>query len=241
LDGTGRLLDVGTGPGILALRLAGLFAEVVALDPDADMLFEGRAEATRRGIANIVWVRGVAEALPDAAPGPYRLVAFGQSFHRTDELKVAETVYDMLQPGGAIALVVPTVDGRPVPPNPGAPPIPHDEMRELVRSYLGPVPRAGQGYARPRNHRFEDVLRMTRFGEPARAFAPGVPDLIRDIDSVVSGYLSMSTSAPHLFGDRLEDFIADMKHLLSEHATDGMFWDWPGDTEVVLGFRPQTA
>lgn len=38
LDGRGRLLDVGCGPGTIALRLAPLFAEVVGLDADADML-----------------------------------------------------------------------------------------------------------------------------------------------------------------------------------------------------------
>ncbi|MFF8476396.1 class I SAM-dependent methyltransferase [Streptomyces sp. NPDC015414] len=35
-DGTGRLLDVGCGPGTLALPLSHLFAEVVGVDPDPD-------------------------------------------------------------------------------------------------------------------------------------------------------------------------------------------------------------
>ena len=34
LDGGGRLLDVGCGPCILTVRLAGLFEEAVGLDPD---------------------------------------------------------------------------------------------------------------------------------------------------------------------------------------------------------------
>ena len=70
---------------------------------------------------NIRWVQGLAEDLPAVAPGPYRLVTFGQSFHWTDEQQVAETVYDMLEPGGALALIVHTVTGRPRPPDPGVP------------------------------------------------------------------------------------------------------------------------
>jgi cyclopropane fatty-acyl-phospholipid synthase-like methyltransferase len=35
LDGNGRLLDVGCGPGVLTVRLAHLFRQVVGLDPDA--------------------------------------------------------------------------------------------------------------------------------------------------------------------------------------------------------------
>ena len=35
LDGSGRLLDCGCGPGVLTVRLAPLFQETVGLDPDA--------------------------------------------------------------------------------------------------------------------------------------------------------------------------------------------------------------
>ena len=72
---------------------------------------------------NIQWVQGLAEDLPVVAPGPCRLVTFGQSFHWTDEQRVAETAYDLLEPGGALALIVHTVTGRPRPPDPGVPSI----------------------------------------------------------------------------------------------------------------------
>jgi len=234
LDGTGTLLDGGCGPGILTVRLAHLFEQVVGLDPDAAMLAEGRQAARDRGIANIRWVQARAEELPQAAPGPYRLVTFGQSFHWTDEPRVAEAVYDMLEPGGALALVVHTVEGRDEPPNPGAPPIPHGEIRELVAKYLGSTVRSGQGFAPVRNYRFEDVLIRTRFGAPRQVFAPGIPDLLRDSESVLSGYFSMSSSAPHLYGDRIGDFAAEARELLASRSPEGVFWDWPGDTEIVL-------
>ncbi len=91
---------------------------------------------------NIRWVRGLAEDLPAVAPGPYRLVTFGQSFHWTDERPVAETVYDMLEPGGALALIVHMVTGHPRPPDPGVPAIPQDEVKALVQKYLGSTRRA---------------------------------------------------------------------------------------------------
>jgi len=124
LDGLGRLLDAGCGPGILALRLAYLFEEVVGLDPDPDMLAEARRRATAQGVANVDWVQARAEDLPGAAPGPYRIVTFGQSRHWTDEEPVVEAVYDLIEPGGAMAMVVHTAEDRTPPPNPGHPPIP---------------------------------------------------------------------------------------------------------------------
>jgi SAM-dependent methyltransferase len=229
LDGGGRLLDVGCGPGVLA---------VVGVDPDLDMLVEGRRAAAEKGVSNITWVQALAEDLPEAGPGPYRLVTFGQSFHWTDEARVAEKVYDMLEGGGALALVVHTVEGRPRPASPGPPPIPHDEITELVEKYLGSTRRAGKGTAPIRTHRFEDVLVRTRFGEPRTIFVPGTPDLLRDSESVLSGYLSMSFAAPHLFGGQLEDFAGEVRALLAARSPEGIFWDWPGDTEVVLAYKP---
>jgi SAM-dependent methyltransferase len=238
LDGNGRLLDAGCGPGVLTVRLAHLFRQVVGLDPDASMLAEGRRAAADKAVMNIRWIQGLAEDLPAVAPGPYRLVTFGLSFHWTDEQRVAEAVYDMLEPGGALALIVHTVTGRPRPPGPGVPAIPHDEIRALVEKYLGSARRAGQGIAPERTHRFEDVLTRTRFGVPQQFFVPGIPDLLRDSESVLSGYLSLSSSAPHLFGNRLDDFAGEVRALLANRSAEGTFWDWPGDTEVVMARKP---
>lgn len=201
------------------------------------MLAEAARRAGEMGIGNARWVQAVAEDLPAAAPGPFRLATFGQSFHRTRERDVAEAVYDLLEPGGAMAMVVPSVEGRPVPPNPGHPPIPHEEIRALVRQYLGSNERMGQGYVPSRHHRFEDVLAQTRFGHPETLYFSGIPDLLRDPDTVLSGYLSLSTSAPHLFGDRLDDFCRDVRALLERSSPAGLFWEWPGDTAVILARR----
>jgi SAM-dependent methyltransferase len=237
LDGNGRLLDVGCGPGVLTVRLAHLFAEAVGLDPDAGMLAEGCRAAEEKRVMNIRWVQGLAEDLPAVAPGPYRLVTFGLSFWWTDERRVAETVYDMLEPGGALALIAHAVTGRPRPPDPGVPVIPHDEIKALVQKYLGSAQRAGQGTA-PRTHRVDDVLARTRFGVPQRFFVPGIPGLLRDSESVLSGYFSLSSSAPHLFGDRLDEFAGEVRALLASRSAEGIFWDWPGDTEVVMARKP---
>ena len=222
------------GPGILTVRLSPLFEEVVGLDPDTDMLTEGRRAADQEGLTNVRWVQALAEDLPAAAPGPYRLVTFGQSFHWTNEERVAEVVYDMLEPGGSLALIVHTASGRPRPPSPGLAPIPHAEIRTIVARHLGSTRRAGRGVSASRMHRFQDVLVRTRFGEPRVLFVPGVPDLVRDSESILSGYFSLSSSAPHLVPDGGKAFAQDVRALLADRSPQGLFWDWPGDTELVL-------
>ena len=150
---------------------------------------------------------------------------------------MAEAVYDMLEASGALALIVHRVDGRPQPSSPGPPPIPHGEIEALVQKYLGSSQRAGRGTGPSRAHRFEDVLARTRFGLPQSIFVPGVADLVRDTASVLAGYFSFSFSAPHLFGDRVEDFAADVRELLASRSPEGLFRDWPGDTEVIIARR----
>ncbi len=108
-----------------------------------------------------------------------------------------------------------------------------------MEKYLGTTKRAGQGTAPVRTaRRFEDLLVRTRFGMPQVIFVPGIADLVRTSESVLSGYFSMSFSAPHLFGDRVEDFATEMRQLLRSRSPEGIFWDWPGDTELVLARRP---
>jgi SAM-dependent methyltransferase len=237
LDGSGRLLDGGCGPGVLTVRLAPLFADAVGLDPDADMLAAARHAADQLGLTGIRWVQARAEDLPEAAPGPYRLVTFGQSFHWTNEQQVAEAVYDMLEPGGELALIVHTVDGRPK-PAPAGTPIPHGEITALVEKYLGSTRRAGQGTAPIRTHRFEDVMAQTRFGASHTVFLPGVSDLLRDSESILAGYFSFSWAAPHLFAEHADAFADEVSELLADRSPDGLFWDWPGDTEIVLARKP---
>jgi SAM-dependent methyltransferase len=241
LDGRGRLLDVGCGPGVLAVRLAGRFAEAIGLDPDPDMLAEGARRAAEAGLDDVRWVRALAEDIPSLGLGTFRLVTFGQSFHWTDRERVAEAVYDILEPGGALALVDHDVEGRPVPPGPGHPPIPHEAIRALITAYLGPRRRAGQGFGATHPDTYEDALGRTRFGRPYRVYAPGLPGIVQDADHVLSNYLSTSFAAPHLFGDRLEAFERDFRAELAARSPSGLFWDWPGDTRIDVARRPASS
>ena len=239
LDGRGQLLDVGCGPGVLELELAGLFFNAIAIDPERGMLREGQRRCASAGIENVRWIQGVAEDIPTFDVGPCRVVTFGQSFHRVRQLEVADVVYEILEPGGSLVLISNHVEGRPKPSGSDYPEVPHPEIKELIISYLGDSTRhylATWNEGMPA--RFEDSLLQTRFGGSRTVYVPGRRDLVRDVDTVVANYFSMSYSAPRLFGDERMEFESDLRHLLFEHSASGLFWDWPGDTELVIATKP---
>ena len=238
LDGTGHLVDVGSGPGIVGVQLAPLFARVTLVEPDPQMLSEARAHAAAAGATSVDFLRATAEDLLDLDLGAVQVVTFGQSFHRTDRLAVAESVYRLLEPGGSMVLISHD-PSRPAPPAPaGTAPIPHDQIRDLVTTFLASPLRSGTRLVADYSvERFEKSVERTSFGTPRTVFAPGRPDIVRDADGVLAGVLSMSYAAPHLFGRRLAEFSAALRALLERHSPTGRFWDWPGDTEILIATR----
>jgi ubiquinone/menaquinone biosynthesis C-methylase UbiE len=97
-----RLLDLATGPGRIALDLAGRFAEVWALDLEPEMIAVARAAAARRGIGNIVWSVGRAEDF-EASAGGVDLITVGEALQRLEQPLIARKARGWLKPGGAFA------------------------------------------------------------------------------------------------------------------------------------------
>lgn len=98
------VLDLGCGPGTAALSLARRVGSVTAVDPDVDMLAEGRKAASSAGIANVRWVQATAEGFDDE-PGRYQLIVIASAFHWMDRAVVAKKCHDLLVPGGLLAVL----------------------------------------------------------------------------------------------------------------------------------------
>ena len=218
LDGSGRLLDAGCGPGNFTLLLAPWFEQATGLDADRDMLAEAGRRSAQAGIGNVSWLQLRAEELP-AGLGRHRVVSFAQSFHWMDQLQVARVALRMLEDGGACVHVHATthqgVDTDAVLPHPRPP---RSAIDELVQRYLGPIrPRSS-----PWANREEVVWRAAGFDGPQRIEVPG--EIVeRTSDQIVAGIFSLSSSTPHLFGQRREEFESDLRRLLHDANPSGIF------------------
>ncbi len=229
LNGRGRLLDAGCGPGIVALLLAHLFESVVGLDPDHDMLVEAARLASARAVKNASWVCRRAEELP-AQLGQFRVVTFAASFHWMDRPRVAAAVRSMLGADGA-AVQIDAPAYRPDDLTSAAtghedlhhPPPPHEAIVKLRQHYLGPDRRAGQGIRNTSPRDEDEVFRSAGYLPAQRVVVPDRRPMDRTIDDLVAGEFSLSSSAPHLFGSRIQAFEADLRAKLAEASPSGIF------------------
>lgn len=63
-----QVVDLGAGPAQIARRMAPFLAEVVAVDPESDMLLEGKRRAEAEGVTNIRFVEGSSDDLSALGP-----------------------------------------------------------------------------------------------------------------------------------------------------------------------------
>jgi SAM-dependent methyltransferase len=234
LDGSGRLLDVGCGPGSLTLLLAPHFAEAIGIDADADMLSEATRLAEEKDVGNVLWRQMRAEELPADLPA-VRVVSFAQSFHWMDRRRVAAAVRRLLATDGALVHVSATThQGVETEAELRHPQPPRQEITLLVRRYLGPQQRAGQGVLSAGTPEAEDAIyRAAGFTGPQRLEVSGWV-VERTAEEIAASVYSLSGSAPHLFANRLGDFDTELQHLLAVASPDGRFSEQIGSVGLDI-------
>jgi SAM-dependent methyltransferase len=143
-----RVLDVGTGSGLVAIVAAQQGARAIGVDPTLELLAKARENAALAGCRDIEWLEGTAEDLPfPDASFDIVLSQYAHMFSPRPEAAAREMLR-VLRPGGRIAFAAWTPDGlaprlmgltfRYLPPMPGAaPPSPFEwGHEEGVRTYL---------------------------------------------------------------------------------------------------------
>ncbi len=103
LDGAGRLLDLGCGPGYLAIPLAQHFAETVAMDPEPKMLEAALRIAGHKNV-RLVIVRGSSDELGPHL-GSFRMVTIGRAFHWMDRDATLASLDRLIEPAGCVVVV----------------------------------------------------------------------------------------------------------------------------------------
>jgi SAM-dependent methyltransferase len=218
LERTHRVMDLGCGPGQIALAFAPLAAEVVAVDPEPAMLAIASEQARTAGAANISCVAGSSETIGPAL-GRFRLVTIGRAFHWMNRARTLERLDALIEPMGAVALFGDRHVAE-VPENEW-----HPRYRAIVDRY------AAEDTTHPKNRapgwwsneavlldspfaRLERIAVTERRRTPVRVF--------------VDRTLSMSSTAPDRLGEaKTGELVREVTELMNSLATDGLV------TEVI--------
>ena len=112
---------------------------------------------------------------------------------------------------------------RTVPIDGARPAPPVERIAELRRAYLGQDRRAGQGIRNSSPGDEAAVFRGAGFAGPELVVVPDGRTVVRSADDLVAETFSLSSTAPHLLGDRLPQFEADLRRVLAEASPDGAF------------------
>ncbi|MEV4468154.1 class I SAM-dependent methyltransferase [Nonomuraea sp. NPDC049504] len=216
------VLDLGCGPGTLAIPLAGRVREVLAVDPDHGMLAEGRRLARRS--PNVRWIAGDSARLGELPAFDH--VVMGRSFHWMDRRAVLAELDALLPRDGVVVLVGPAAD---------EPEQPWEPAMRRVRDASGiNTFTASNGY-QATGEPHEAVLSGSPFRMLARARFE--QRLTYDVTAVVGPQLSYSYTAPAALGGRLEAFAEEAGRALLADRPSGR-WDLTTVTEVVTARRP---
>ncbi|MBI4219954.1 MAG: methyltransferase domain-containing protein [Chloroflexi bacterium] len=224
LDGRGRLLDVGTGTGHLAIPFHRDFEEIVAIDVSAEMIDEARGASAAAGAKNIDFRVMSGDAI-STAMGRFRLVSFGQSLHWMDPDQTLRVVHQLITPGGGVAI-------------PGSRSIWGGSASwevavvEVVKRWLGDVRRAGAGTFRIPVRPFEESMADAGFGRIESHKFP--MKSVWDIPYILGHLYSTSYCGKELLADRVSGFEADLKKTLLAIEPSGRF-AWNVDVQCLIG------
>lgn len=221
LGKSARALDLGCGPGTIAIPLSYAAAEVVAIDRDAEMIAEGKRLAASRGRQNIQWLQSRAEDTALGA-GPFRVTTIGQAFHWMDRDEVLRKLAILIADGGGLALVNP---GKRRPQESWEP-----VADQTVAKFLGPRPRHPKSNPQEPEHE-PALVRSEYFSEFTAHDFPST--IMRDINSIIGCIYSKSNSAKPSFGDNAKTFEAELTNALLSLNPTGIFNEQL-ETEVII-------
>jgi SAM-dependent methyltransferase len=225
LDRASRVLDLGCGPGLLAVGFARLGFGVVAMDPEPTML-EAAQERARDANVTIETVEGSSYDLT-AALGRFRLVTMGRSFHWMDRDTTLGVLDGLVEDGGAVALFgdrridAPGQDWR--------------ALVEQLRETFVPGQAAERRRRKLEEAPHETVLLRSRFAALERHGVIATRRLSQD--DVVGRVYSTSSTSPEALGDRRSVFEHALREALTRLSPSGEF-DEIVEVYALIARRP---
>jgi SAM-dependent methyltransferase len=205
------LIDLGTGPGLLALGFAPYVGRITGVDPEAEMLAAAKEAAARAGV-NLALIESKAETLPDEI-GAFDVVTIGRALHWMEREPLLERLDRLVGRDGIIAVCA-SVSA------PGGRNVWLDDYNAARRAW-SPAKLWAQSGSGERTHRdlaaffSGSGFRLAGLIRVETTQEVSVHDLARRV-------LTFSSSSPEALGDKVEAMLADVEARLVPFSRDGV-------------------
>jgi len=204
------VLDLGCGPGSLAIPFARAGMAVTAMDPEPSMLDAARAAAS--GLAINFVQAGSSELRQDM--GPYRLATIGRAFHWMDRSATLAMLDHIVTQDGGVALL-----------HDAHPPVAENDWFKVVARVSDRYGRAQAAHIKERgaggHRRYEPFLFASAFTR-----LDGLSVTIRQpitLEEIIGRAFSTSVCSQAALGARAASFEAELRAALREHSPDESF------------------
>ena len=212
LTGTGpksRVMDLGCGPGQIAVALAPHVGEVTAIDPEPEMLRV--AENAAAAHPEIRFIQASSDDLGPAL-GRFRLVVIGRAFHWMDRAGTLQRRDGLVEPGGAVALL-----------GTREPELPDNAWVEaydtLIERYAADD-KTRRERKSPDWLRHEAVLLESPFSRIETIAV--LERRLTPVERFVDRALSMSSTSAARIGEKTAALAAEVRNTLAPFAAEGM-------------------
>ncbi len=218
------VLDLGTGPGLLAVPFAKAGMAVTAADPEPAMLEAAQAAAQAAGVGLTLWQGGSYELTPQM--GPFRLVTIGRAFHWMDREATLKMLDRIVAPDGGVAFF-----------HDAHPKVAENRWFRILRETADRYSKDGEAGERRQgaHRRYEPYLFASAFTRLDGLSVTSRTEVT--MDDLVGRAHSMSRCAPERLGARGAEFEAELRAALAPFATDGAFIE-VAEMVALLARRP---
>jgi SAM-dependent methyltransferase len=203
-DNRPRLLDLGTGPGLLAIGFAPYCASLVGVDPEPAMLAAAKEAAESAGVV-LALIEATAETLPDL--GHFDVVTIGRALHWMEPEPTRATLDRIVAPGGRVLVCR------------------SGTVADARNPWLGAYDAIRRGAtADPSEARYRVDLDAffagTRFRRDQTIAVETAGETA--VDTLVARVFSMSATSPACLGAEMERVEAALRAALAPFAVEGM-------------------
>jgi SAM-dependent methyltransferase len=211
LDKRHALIDLGTGPGPLALGFAPYLGRVVGVDPETTMLAAARAAAARTG-TDVTLIDGKAEDLPEDI-GSFDVVTIGRALHWMDHKALGPVFARLVAPDGAIVICASfsARDGS----NPWLEAYDAARRRWSDETLASASRRGEHAHRNP-----DDVLGPLGFAVVDVVMVEATHEV--SATDLARRVLTFSSSSPAALGERADAMLTDIEARLLPFARDGV-------------------